>query len=124
MTRSADVLIIGAGHNGLVAAAFLAREGLTVTVLEEKSVIGGAVRTEYPFARAPRLGVSSGAYLLGVMQPELIQKLGANFFTLRINPPGYTRAPHRSIRAAARRNASRFGRRAGRTAESVWLVCA
>ena len=48
-----DVIIIGAGHNGLVAAIFLARQGLKVTVLEEKSTVGGAARTEYPFAKAP-----------------------------------------------------------------------
>ena len=66
-----DVAIIGAGHNGLVAAILLARAGLKVTVLEEKSAIGGAAKTEYPFPKAPNLGTSTGAYLLGVMPPEL-----------------------------------------------------
>ncbi len=46
-----DVAIIGAGHNGLVAAVFLARHGLEVTVLEEKAMIGGAARTEYLFRK-------------------------------------------------------------------------
>ncbi len=81
-----DVAIIGAGHNGLVAAVFLARHGLKVAVLEEKSVVGGAAKTEYPFAKAPGLGASTGAYLLGVMQPELIQKLGARFRLIRRDP--------------------------------------
>src|SRR5688500_16624565 len=81
-----DIAIIGAGHNGLVAAVFLARRGLKVTVLEEKPVIGGAARTEYPFAKAPKLGTSTGAYLLGVMQPELIEKLGAKFTLIRRDP--------------------------------------
>jgi phytoene dehydrogenase-like protein len=40
------ILIIGAGHNGLVAAIVLARAGLSVTVLEERDVIGGAACTE------------------------------------------------------------------------------
>ena len=59
--KSIDVLIIGAGHNGLVAAIFLARAGLKVTVVEEKSVVGGAAKTEFPFAKAPKLGTSTGA---------------------------------------------------------------
>src|SRR4051812_50201740 len=81
-----DVAMIGAGHNGLVAATFLARAGLGVTVLEEKATVGGAAKTEYPFARAPKLGTSTGAYLLGVMQPELIAKLGARFTLIRRDP--------------------------------------
>ena len=81
-----DVVIIGAGHNGLVAATFLARAGLKVIVVEEKSAVGGAAKTEFPFAKAPKLGTSSGAYLLGVMQPELIQKLGAKFKLIRRDP--------------------------------------
>src|SRR5215207_8138103 len=83
---STDVVVIGAGHNGLVAATLLARTGLMVTVLEEKSAVGGAAKTEYPFAKAPRLGTSTGAYLLGVMQPELIAKLGAKFTLIRRDP--------------------------------------
>ena len=81
-----DVAVIGAGHNGLVAATLLARAGLSVTVLEEKSAVGGAAKTEYPFPNAPRLGTSTGAYLLGVMQPELIAKLGAKFQLIRRDP--------------------------------------
>ena len=81
-----DVAIVGAGHNGLVAAVLLARAGLKVTVLEEKDAVGGAAKTEYPFAKAPKLGTSTGAYLLGVMQPELIAKLGAKFQLIRRDP--------------------------------------
>jgi phytoene dehydrogenase-like protein len=83
---STDVVVIGAGHNGLVAAILLARGGLKVTVLEEKSAAGGAAKTEYPFPKAPKLATSTGAYLLGVMQPELIAKLGARFQLIRRDP--------------------------------------
>jgi len=83
---SSDIAIVGAGHNGLVAAVFLARAGLKVLVLEEKSAVGGAAKTEFPFAKAPKLGTSTGAYLLGVMQPELIAKLGAKFHLIRRDP--------------------------------------
>ena len=84
--RKIDIAIIGAGHNGLVAAVMLARQGLKVTVFEEKASIGGATKTEYPFNKAPKLGSSSGAYLLGIMPPELIAKLQANFSLIRRDP--------------------------------------
>ena len=81
-----DVVIIGAGHNGLVAAVLLARRGLRVHVLEDKGVIGGAVRTERPFKKAPDLGISTGAYLLGLMPPELLRRLGIDIPMRRRDP--------------------------------------
>ena len=81
-----DVVLVGAGHNGLVCAALLARAGLSVCMLEEQSVVGGAARTEHPFPRAPGVGQSTGAYLLGLMPPELIAKLGIELPLIRRNP--------------------------------------
>ncbi len=81
-----DVVVIGAGHNGLVAAVLLARKGLRVHVVEDKPVIGGAVRTERPFKKAPGLGISTGAYLLGLMPPELLRRVGIELPTLRRDP--------------------------------------
>jgi phytoene dehydrogenase-like protein len=78
--------VIGAGHNGLVAATLLARAGLAVTVLEEKAAVGGACKTERPFARVPNLAASTGAYLLGLMPPELIAKLGVHVPLVRRDP--------------------------------------
>ncbi len=86
MKNSVDVLIIGAGHNGLVAAVLLARRGLNVLVLEAKAVTGGACRTERPFKKAPNLGASTGAYLLGLMPPELLQILDADIPLIRRDP--------------------------------------
>jgi phytoene dehydrogenase-like protein len=86
MSERADVVVVGAGHNGLVAAVFLARAGLSVRVVEGKDAIGGAARTERPFRRAPQLGTSTGAYLLGLMPPELVGKLGIDLPLLRRDP--------------------------------------
>jgi phytoene dehydrogenase-like protein len=84
-TRS-DVLIIGGGHNGLVAALMLARRNLKVTVLERREVVGGAAVTEHPFKKAPRLGHSTGSYLFGLMPPELLYELDLNLKLHRRDP--------------------------------------
>jgi phytoene dehydrogenase-like protein len=105
-----DVLVLGAGHNGLVAAVFLARAGLSVTVLEEKGAIGGACKTERPFARAPELSTSTGAYLLGLMPPELVAKLGVEIPTVRRDPHYFLPTTDgRSLLFGADREAMRQG---------------
>ena len=86
MKARADVVVVGAGHNGLVAATILAQRGLDVVVLEDQATIGGAVRTEKPFAKAPDLAASTGAYLLGVMPPELESITGVRIPTKRRDP--------------------------------------
>ena len=67
-----DAVIIGAGHNGLVAAAYLARAGLDVEVLERRDIVGGACVTEelWPGVRA-----SPGAYTLSLLRPRIIDEL-------------------------------------------------
>lgn len=82
----ADVVVVGAGHNGLVAATLLARAGLSVVVLERDSVLGGATRTEKPFLKVPELRQSTGSYLLGLMPPELIRLLDVDIPVLRRDP--------------------------------------
>ena len=89
----ADVVIIGAGHNGLVSAVLLARAGLDVVVLEAASVLGGATRTERPFAAAPGLGQSTGSYLLGLMPPELLRTLDVDIPVLRRDPHYFLPTP-------------------------------
>ncbi len=86
--QTSDVLIVGGGHNGLVAATLLAKKKLKVTVLERRDKVGGAAVTEYPFQRAPKLGLSTGAYLLGLMPPELMKQLDLKL-TLKRRDPHY-----------------------------------
>ncbi|ASW54033.1 NAD(P)/FAD-dependent oxidoreductase [Plantactinospora sp. KBS50] len=89
----ADVVIIGAGHNGLVSAILLARAGLKVLMLEAAGVIGGAARTERPFPRVPQLSHSTGSYLLGLMPPELLSTLDVRIPVLRRDPHYFLPTP-------------------------------
>ena len=76
-----DALIIGGGHNGLVCAAYLAGAGLKVTVLEQRSVVGGAAVTEefYPGFRN-----SVAAYTVSLLNPKVIRDLELPKFGLRV----------------------------------------
>ncbi|GAA3907236.1 phytoene desaturase family protein [Actinoplanes auranticolor] len=93
LPERADVVIIGAGHNGLVSAVLLARAGLDVVVLEAAGVLGGATRTERPFPRVPGLGQSTGSYLLGLMPPELLRTLDVDIPVLRRDPHYFLPTP-------------------------------
>ncbi|MBN9163441.1 MAG: NAD(P)/FAD-dependent oxidoreductase [Myxococcales bacterium] len=70
-----DVIVVGGGVNGLVCALLLARSGLSVQVIEDKPAIGGMHRTEYPFAKAPRLATFTGAHRVGFVPRELVAHL-------------------------------------------------
>jgi phytoene dehydrogenase-like protein len=68
-----DAVVVGAGHNGLTCAAYLARAGKTVLVLEARERIGGACSIEEPW---PSVRVSPCAYLCGLLHPLVIDELG------------------------------------------------
>lgn len=78
-----DVLVIGAGHNGLVAAAYLAKAGLRTLVLERRPMVGGACVTEeiHPGFRASTL-----AYACGLLRPEIKTDLELTRFGLEEHP--------------------------------------
>jgi phytoene dehydrogenase-like protein len=67
-----DAIIIGGGHNGLACAGYLARSGMDVLVLERRDLLGGASSTEEIW---PGYQVSSAAYVLSLMPPEIVSEL-------------------------------------------------
>ncbi len=71
-SRRWDAIVVGAGHNGLTAAAYLARAGRSVLVLESREVIGGACTLREPW---PGYRVSPCAYLAGLLHPVVIDEL-------------------------------------------------
>ena len=80
-STSRDVVIIGGGHNGLVCAAYLAAAGLKVTVLERRSVVGGAAVTE---EFIPGFRNSVAAYTVSLLNPKVIADLDLGRHGLRI----------------------------------------
>ena len=77
----ADVIIVGAGHNGLVCACYLAKAGLKVKMLERRGVVGGAAVTE---EFHPGFRNSTAAYTVSLLQPKVIRELRLAEHGLRI----------------------------------------
>jgi phytoene dehydrogenase-like protein len=71
--RKWDAIIVGAGHNGLACAAYLARAGQRVLVIESRKRVGGACTIEEPF---PGVRMSPCAYLAGLLHPLVVEELG------------------------------------------------
>ena len=67
-----DVIVVGAGHNGLACAAYLARAGQRVLVIESRARVGGACTIEEPF---PGVRMSPCAYLAGLLHPLVLEEL-------------------------------------------------
>src|SRR5688500_4672356 len=85
-----DAIIIGGGHNGLTAAAYLARAGRKVLVLERRSLVGGAAVTEEVF---PGFRFSVCSYVVSLLRPEIIRELDLPRHGLEILPLDGTFTP-------------------------------
>jgi phytoene dehydrogenase-like protein len=90
MTQKYDVIVIGGGHNGLVNAAYLARAGKRVLVVERRHVLGGAAVTEEIF---PGFKYSVCSYVVSLLRPEIIRELDLPRHGLEILPLDGTFTP-------------------------------
>src|ERR1700744_4671516 len=83
-----DALVIGGGHNGLVAAAYLARSGARTLVLEARDHTGGAATTEAPWPDAPEFRVTRLSYVMSLLPPTIIKDLQLDRHGYKIFPMG------------------------------------
>src|SRR6478735_411140 len=85
-----DVIVIGGGHNGLTTAAYLARAGRRVLVLERRHIVGGAAVTEEVF---PGFHFSECSYVVSLLRPDVIRELDLARHGLEILPLDGTFTP-------------------------------
>jgi phytoene dehydrogenase-like protein len=95
-----DIVILGGGHNGLVAAAYLARAGLSVTVLERLPAVGGAAVSTSPF-KGVDARISRYSYLVSLLPQSIINELGLDVSFAKRRYSSYTPVPLRPAGVAA-----------------------
>jgi phytoene dehydrogenase-like protein len=88
MAATYDAIVVGGGHNGLTAAAYLARSGARTVVLEGRHKTGGAATTEAPWPDAPQFKVTRLSYVMSLMPPTIIKDLELTRHGYKIYPMG------------------------------------
>ncbi|MGH2736780.1 MAG: phytoene desaturase family protein [Actinomycetota bacterium] len=86
--NSYDAIVIGGGHNGLVAGAYLARSGANVVVLESRHKVGGAAATDSPWPEAPEFKVTTYSYVMSLMPSGIIDDLRLEQHGYKVWPMG------------------------------------
>ena len=90
MTQTYDAIIVGGGHNGLTCAAYLARAGRKVLVLERRYLVGGAAVTEEIY---PGFKYTVCSYVISLLRPEVIRELELARHGLQVHPLDFSLAP-------------------------------
>jgi phytoene dehydrogenase-like protein len=88
MGDSYHAIVVGGGHNGLVAGAYFAKAGARTVVLEARNKVGGAVDTSAPFPDHPEIKVSTYSYVMSLMPAFIIEELGLEAHGYRVTPFG------------------------------------
>ena len=91
MAQTYDAIVVGGGHNGLVAAAYLAKQGLDTLVCERREVTGGAAVSEHPFG--PDFTVTSLSYVVSLLPADLVADLNLACHGYHVFPQGPYFAP-------------------------------
>jgi len=83
-----NAIVVGGGHNGLVAAAYLARAGARTVVLEARHKTGGAAATDAPWPEAPDIHVTTLSYVMSLMPPSILRDLNLERHGYKVHPMG------------------------------------
>src|SRR6201995_3520433 len=83
-----DAIVVGGGHNGLVAGAYLARSGARTVILESRYKTGGAATTETPWPDAPEFKVTRLSYVMSLLPPTILNDLKLAQHGYKIFPMG------------------------------------
>jgi phytoene dehydrogenase-like protein len=83
-----DAIVVGGGHNGLVAGAYLARNGARTIILESRHKTGGAATTESPWPDAPEFKVTRLSYVMSLLPPTIMRELNLERHGYKVYPMG------------------------------------